>query len=320
MGRELTERTIPAEIAGLVGVVGQLHQGGATPARSWWPGIDSRGGNVPRPVRLLEIRGDDEVSPGDEITVDGKAVGAITSAGGRPGLGRDRGAGSGPPAGGAARGGHRRRDGGHRCWPRRAPPLPHRGARALPLRDGPVRGAGRGPRRPPPRRSGRPMWPWPGAPIPTCGATIRAATEQMRRIKPGLGDAVRRRLPGRHRPPPDPAPRRPPTPPQPQPPPSAAPADGRATPPRDDDIYFGHEDRDDDIDDRPHHRGRSSGLDAPGSAGRVRRRNLRGDLRADGRRYSCSCGSDCSCWGCRVLLFVLSPFVVLIRSRGGPLR
>ena len=83
MGRELTERTIPAEIAGLVESSVSFTKGCYT-GQELVARIDSRGGNVPRPVRLLEIRGDDEVSPGDEITVDGRAVGAITSAAADP--------------------------------------------------------------------------------------------------------------------------------------------------------------------------------------------------------------------------------------------
>ena len=78
MGRELTERTIPAEIAGLVESSVSFTKGCYT-GQELVARIDSRGGNVPRPVRLLEIRGDG-VSPGAGITVDGKVVGEITSA------------------------------------------------------------------------------------------------------------------------------------------------------------------------------------------------------------------------------------------------
>ena len=77
MGRELTERTIPAEVAGLVESSVSFTKGCYT-GQELVARIDSRGGNVPRPVRLLEIRG--EVSPGAGITVDGKAVGEVTSA------------------------------------------------------------------------------------------------------------------------------------------------------------------------------------------------------------------------------------------------
>ena len=82
MGRELTERTIPAEIAGLVESSASFTKGCYT-GQELVARIDSRGGNVPRPVRLLEIRGDG-VSPGAGITVDGKAVGEVTSAAADP--------------------------------------------------------------------------------------------------------------------------------------------------------------------------------------------------------------------------------------------
>ena len=79
MGRELTERTIPAEVGGLVEASVSFTKGCYT-GQELVARIDSRGGHVPRPVRLLEIRGDGEVSAGAEVSVDGRAVGAITSA------------------------------------------------------------------------------------------------------------------------------------------------------------------------------------------------------------------------------------------------
>ena len=79
MGHELTERTIPAEVAGLVEASVSFTKGCYT-GQELVARIDSRGGHVPRPVRLLEIRGGNEVAPGAEITVDGKAVGQVTSA------------------------------------------------------------------------------------------------------------------------------------------------------------------------------------------------------------------------------------------------
>ena len=79
MGRELTERTIPAEVGGLLESSVSFTKGCYT-GQELVARIDSRGGNVPRPVRLIEISGDDEVSPGAEIIVDGKAVGEVTSA------------------------------------------------------------------------------------------------------------------------------------------------------------------------------------------------------------------------------------------------
>lgn len=79
MGRELTERTIPAEVGGLVESSVSFTKGCYT-GQELVARIDSRGGNVPRPLRLLEIRGGGEVSPGAQIVVDGKAVGEVTSA------------------------------------------------------------------------------------------------------------------------------------------------------------------------------------------------------------------------------------------------
>ena len=53
--------------------------------------IDSRGGNVPRPVRLLVIEGEVPVVPGADVRVDGQPVGTVTSStpplsAGHPGL------------------------------------------------------------------------------------------------------------------------------------------------------------------------------------------------------------------------------------------
>ncbi len=79
MGRELSERTIPAEVAGLVESSVSFTKG-CYVGQELVARIDSRGGNVPRPVRLLEIRGNAEVLPGNEITIDGTTVGEVTSA------------------------------------------------------------------------------------------------------------------------------------------------------------------------------------------------------------------------------------------------
>ena len=145
-----------------------------------------------------------------------------------------------------------------------------------------------------------------------------AATEQMRRINLAwemLSDADSRAAIDRRLTQPSPASQ----PPQPQPPRSAAPADGRATPLRDDDIYFGHEDRDDDIDDRPITEGDLPGwmrLGAP-AAFVVGIFAVIFGLMAGGFVLL---RLGLLLLGLSVLLFVLSPFVVLIRSRGGPLR
>ena len=79
MGRELTERTIPAEVAGLVEASVSFTKGCYT-GQELVARIDSRGGNVPRPVRLLEIHTEQVLTPGTEIMVAEKAVGKITSA------------------------------------------------------------------------------------------------------------------------------------------------------------------------------------------------------------------------------------------------
>ena len=116
--------------------------------------------------------------------------------------------------------------------------------------------------------------------------------------------------------------------PQPQPPPRAAPADGRATPPSEDDIHFGHashfgdaDDHDghDDIDDRPITEGDLPAwmrLGAPGAFVFGIFAVIFG-LMAGGFVLL---RLGLLLLGLSVLLFVLSPFVVLIRSRGGPLR
>ena len=79
MGRELTDRTIPAEVAGLVESSASFTKGCYT-GQELVARIDSRGGHVPRPVRLLEIDTDAGVAPGAAIMVDGKSVGQVTSA------------------------------------------------------------------------------------------------------------------------------------------------------------------------------------------------------------------------------------------------
>ncbi len=79
MGRELTERTIPAEIGGLVEVSVSFTKGCYT-GQELVARIGSRGGNVPRPLRLLEISGCAEVPVGTAVNVDGEKVGEITSA------------------------------------------------------------------------------------------------------------------------------------------------------------------------------------------------------------------------------------------------
>ena len=139
-----------------------------------------------------------------------------------------------------------------------------------------------------------------------------AAAEQMRRINLAwemLSDADSRAV----------VDRRLTRPPQPKAPQSEAPADGPATPPEEDDVYFGHYDRDDDIDDRPITEGNLPAwmrLGAPAAFVTGIFAFIFGVMA--GGFVLLRLGL--LLLGLSVLLFVLSPFVVLIRSRGGPLR
>lgn len=76
MGAELTERTLPAE-TGLVPITVSFTKGCYT-GQELVARIDSRGGHVPRHLRLL--RSDLPLDPGAELTSDGKVVGTVTSA------------------------------------------------------------------------------------------------------------------------------------------------------------------------------------------------------------------------------------------------
>jgi tRNA-modifying protein YgfZ len=80
MGAELTDDTIPAEagqwlIDASVSFTKGCYTGQELVAR-----IDSRGGNVPRPVRLLVVDGEFPVAPGAEVRAEGQPVGTVTSA------------------------------------------------------------------------------------------------------------------------------------------------------------------------------------------------------------------------------------------------
>jgi folate-binding protein YgfZ len=75
---DITEDTIPAEggaplIDGAVSFTKGCYTGQELVAR-----IDSRGGNVPRPVRVLT--GDDTLAVGDDVALDGDVIGTVTSA------------------------------------------------------------------------------------------------------------------------------------------------------------------------------------------------------------------------------------------------
>ena len=77
MGAELDERTIPAE-AGVLDRAVSFTKGCYT-GQELVARIDSRGGNVPRRLRILEVAGPPP-APGTDVTVDGAVVGHVTSA------------------------------------------------------------------------------------------------------------------------------------------------------------------------------------------------------------------------------------------------
>jgi len=86
MGAELTDATIPAEagqwlIDASVSFTKGCYTGQELVAR-----IDSRGGNVPRPLRGLLVDGD-PVPVGTTVGLAGKDVGVVTSSGWSPALG-----------------------------------------------------------------------------------------------------------------------------------------------------------------------------------------------------------------------------------------
>ncbi len=77
MGRELDERTIPAE-AGVVAQSVSFTKGCYT-GQELVARIDSRGGNVPRRLRGVVVATNVLPPPGAAVTVDGREVGALTS-------------------------------------------------------------------------------------------------------------------------------------------------------------------------------------------------------------------------------------------------
>ena len=77
MGTELTEDTIPGEVGAWVIDASVSFNKGCYTGQELVARIDSRGNNVPHPIRLLTLEG--EASVGDGVTVEGAAVGTITS-------------------------------------------------------------------------------------------------------------------------------------------------------------------------------------------------------------------------------------------------
>ncbi len=77
MGSELTEDTIPGEAGEWVIDASVSFTKGCYTGQELVARIDSRGNNVPHPIRLLVLEADAAV--GDEVLLDGVTVGALTS-------------------------------------------------------------------------------------------------------------------------------------------------------------------------------------------------------------------------------------------------
>lgn len=84
MGAEITDETIPGEGGQRMIDLSVSFTKGCYTGQELVARIDSRGGNVPRPIRVLV--GDGPMAVGDAVTVDGNTVGEVTSAAGDVGL------------------------------------------------------------------------------------------------------------------------------------------------------------------------------------------------------------------------------------------
>jgi folate-binding protein YgfZ len=78
MGAELTEATIPAEAGQWLIDLSVSFTKGCYTGQELVARIDSRGGNVPRPIRGLLIDGG-PVAAGADVVADGAVVGQVTS-------------------------------------------------------------------------------------------------------------------------------------------------------------------------------------------------------------------------------------------------
>ena len=90
IGRELDDRTIPEE-AGVVGATVSFSKGCYT-GQELVARIDSRGGNVPRRLRIVRSDAGSVLAIGTELLIEGQTAGVVTSvvphpAGGQVGLG-----------------------------------------------------------------------------------------------------------------------------------------------------------------------------------------------------------------------------------------
>jgi len=87
LGAELTEATIPAEAGQWVIDSSVDFTKGCFTGQELVARIDSRGGNVPRQVRGVDLAGDEAPVVGAAVTVEGDEVGRLTSVAPRPGGG-----------------------------------------------------------------------------------------------------------------------------------------------------------------------------------------------------------------------------------------
>jgi tRNA-modifying protein YgfZ len=85
MGAELDERTIPGEAGASVLDRSVSFTKGCYTGQELVARIDSRGGNVPRHLRLLSLETSEPPAVGAAIEVDDKVVGAVTSSAFSPG-------------------------------------------------------------------------------------------------------------------------------------------------------------------------------------------------------------------------------------------
>ncbi len=80
LGRELTDRTIPAEAGQAVIDRSVSFTKGCYTGQELVARIDSRGGNVPRHLRGLVLDGEAVPAPGTPVVLEGKEIGSVTSA------------------------------------------------------------------------------------------------------------------------------------------------------------------------------------------------------------------------------------------------
>jgi len=84
MGVEITEATIPGELADVVAVAVSFTKG-CYPGQELVERMDSRAAQAPR--RLVRLRVSADAQPGDAIVVDGAEVGSLTSVAGTDAIG-----------------------------------------------------------------------------------------------------------------------------------------------------------------------------------------------------------------------------------------